>query len=114
MNGTFTMTADAPWVETGPGMRRQVLSHGPDLMMVRVDFEDNAFGPLHHHPHRQATWVAAGCFEVSVGKEKRTLRTGDSFFAAKDVEHSVLALEAGTLIDVFTPAREDFVTPATR
>jgi unsaturated pyranuronate lyase len=114
MTSAFVTTADAPWVETGPGMRRQILGHGSDVMMVRVDFEDNAFGPLHHHPHRQVTWVAAGCFEVSVGGEKRTLRTGDSFFAAKDVEHSVLALEAGTLIDVFTPAREDFLAAAPR
>ncbi len=114
MSSAFIMTADSPWVETGPGMRRQILGHGPDLMMVRVDFEDKALGPLHHHPHRQVTWVAAGRFEVTVGGEKRTLRTGDSFLAAKDVEHSVLALEAGTLIDVFTPAREDFLAPAAR
>jgi len=114
MSNAFTLTADAPWVETGPGMRRQILARGDDLMMVRVDFEDNAFGVLHHHPHRQVTWVAAGCFEVSVGGEKRVLRSGDSFFAAKDVEHSVLALEAGTLIDVFTPAREDFLAKPAR
>jgi quercetin dioxygenase-like cupin family protein len=41
------------------------------------------------------------------------LRSGDSFFVSADLIHGVVALEAGTLIDVFTPAREDFLlTPA--
>jgi quercetin dioxygenase-like cupin family protein len=109
MSAAFITTAETPWDTMGPGVKRQILGHGPDLMMVRVDFEKGSVGPLHHHPHRQVTWVAAGAFEVSVGGEKRTLRTGDCFFAVADVEHGVVALEAGTLIDVFTPAREDFL-----
>jgi quercetin dioxygenase-like cupin family protein len=109
MTRAFVTTADAPWETTGPGVRRQILGHGPDLMMVRVDFEKGAVGALHRHPHRQVTWVAAGAFEVSVGGEKKTLRTGDCFFAMADVEHGVVAREAGTLSDVFTPARVDFL-----
>ena len=112
MNAAFVTTADTPWEATAPGVRRQVLGHGPDLMMVRVDFAKGAVGPLHHHPHRQVTWVAAGAFEVTVGNEKQTLRSGDCFFAVAEVEHGVVALEAGTLIDVFTPAREDFLARA--
>jgi len=44
-----------------------------------------------------------------VGGERETLGTGDCFFAQADVPHGVRALEAGTLVDVFTPAREDFL-----
>jgi unsaturated pyranuronate lyase len=109
MTPAFVTTGDVPWETMGPGVRRQILGHGLDLMMVRVDFEEGAVGPLHHHPHRQVTWVAAGAFEVTVGGEKKMLRTGDCFFASADVEHGVVAREAGTLIDVFTPAREDFL-----
>jgi quercetin dioxygenase-like cupin family protein len=109
MSAPFIMSGDTPWETTGPGVRRQVLGHGSDLMLVRVDFEDGAVGALHHHPHRQVTWVAAGAFDVSVGGETRLLRTGDCFFVSADIEHGVVAREAGTLIDVFTPAREDFL-----
>lgn len=109
MSAPFVATADTPWEVTGPGVRRQVLGHGSDLMLVRVEFEEGAVGALHHHPHRQVTWVAAGAFEVTIGGEKRTLRTGDSFFVAAGVEHGAVARERGTLIDVFTPAREDFL-----
>jgi quercetin dioxygenase-like cupin family protein len=111
MNATapFVRSADVSWDVMDTGVRRQVLAHGPDLMLVRVEFERGAIGKLHHHLHRQATYVAAGRFEVTIGEETTTLAAGDSFFAAADVPHGVRALEPGTLIDCFTPAREDFL-----
>ena len=110
----FVHTADARWEAVGPGVRRQLLGGGPDLMMVRVEFEAGAVGAVHHHPHRQVTYVARGAFAVEVGGERRELGPGDSFFAAAGVPHGVTALEAGTLLDVFTPAREDFLPGAGR
>lgn len=77
--------------------------------MVRVDFEPEAVGTLHHHPHRQASYVAAGRFRVTVGDAQRDLGPGDCFLAVADVPHGVVALEAGTLVDVFTPRRADFL-----
>ena len=108
---TFTKAADAPWQRMAEGVRRQVLGHGTDLMIVRVEFEANAVGAVHHHPHRQATYVANGRFEVTVGEDRTELVAGDSFYAPGDVPHGVRAIETGTLIDVFTPIREEFLTP---
>jgi quercetin dioxygenase-like cupin family protein len=105
----FVRTVDISWEATAPGVKRQVLAHGPDLMLVRVDFEQSAVGALHQHPHRQATYVASGRFECMVGSQTQILSAGDSFFAPANVPHAVRALEAGTLIDSFAPAREDFV-----
>jgi len=106
---TFVRAAEQPWQRMADGVKRQILGHGPDLMMVRVEFDAGAVGAVHHHPHRQVTYVAAGAFEVTVGDEKSTLGVGDCFFAVADVPHGVRALEAGTLVDVFTPARADFL-----
>jgi quercetin dioxygenase-like cupin family protein len=105
----FVHGAEVSWQAMDAGVRRQLLAHGPDLMLVRVDFAAGAVGKVHHHPHRQVTYVVAGRFEVSVGAERRTLSAGDSFFAAADVPHGVRAIEGGTLLDCFTPAREDFL-----
>lgn len=108
--GDTFVTADlSEWKTVGHGIKRQILAHGPDLMVVKVTFEPNSIGTMHNHPHRQVTYVAEGTFEATVGGDKRTLRAGDSFFAAADVPHSVLALEKGTLIDCFTPGRADFL-----
>lgn len=108
-DSAFVASADVAWTTVGAGVRRQILGHGPDLMLVRVEFERDAVGAVHHHPHRQVTYVAAGRFAVQVGDARRELGPGDSFFAVAEVPHGVVALEAGTLIDVFTPAREDFL-----
>jgi quercetin dioxygenase-like cupin family protein len=108
-SAAFVRTTEQAWQTMAPGVRRQILGHGPDLMMVRVDFDAGAVGAVHHHPHRQVTYVAAGRFEVTVGDARETLGVGDCFFAQADVPHGVRATEAGTLIDVFTPCRQDFL-----
>lgn len=106
---SFILGADVAWEPAGEGMRRQVLGHGPDLMMVRVEFEPGAAGALHHHPHRQVTYVAAGRFEATINGEQRTLGPGDCFYVAEGLEHGARSVDGGTLIDVFTPARADFL-----
>ena len=105
----FVESSETPWTPLGEGIERQILSHGPDLMLVCVRFAPGAVGAVHHHPHRQATYVVEGSFEVVVGNAKATLRAGDTFFAAADVPHGVKALEKGMLIDCFTPLRADFL-----
>jgi len=108
-NAPFVVSDLSEWKTVGHGVQRQILAHGPDLMVVKVTFEPNAIGAIHDHPHRQVTYVAEGTFEATVGEERRTLRAGDSFFVAGDVPHGVVALEKGTLIDCFTPSRTDFL-----
>lgn len=110
--GAFFLGGERAWEPAGDGVRRQVLGYGPDLMMVRVEFRQGAEGALHHHPHRQVTYVASGSFEVRIDGRRQVLRTGDSFFVAAGLDHGAVALEDGTLIDVFTPAREDFLPAA--
>lgn len=105
----FVRGADRPWEDLGGGVRRQILGHDEAVMMARVKFEAGAVGALHHHPHRQVTLVESGRFLVQIGGEKQVLGAGDGFFVPPDVEHGVAALEAGTLADVFAPAREDFL-----
>lgn len=108
----FVQCAEIAWEKAAEGVRRQVLGHGTDLMVVRVEFAANAVGALHHHPHRQATYVISGRFEVTVGDQTTELGAGDVFYAPADAEHGVKALERGVLLDVFTPVRQDFLTPA--
>lgn len=105
----FIHGAERPWTDLGGGVSRQILGHDEAVMMVRVRFAAGAVGALHRHPHRQVTLVESGRFEVEIDGEKRVLSAGDGFFIPPDVEHGVVALEAGVLADVFAPAREDFL-----
>lgn len=103
------MTAFAE-VETEPGVSRQVLADSPDLMVVAFRFhEAGARGSLHSHPHVQSTYVQSGRFRFSISGESRDVGPGDSFVIPSNAVHGCECLEPGTLIDNFTPRREDFL-----
>jgi quercetin dioxygenase-like cupin family protein len=78
-------------------------------MMVKVVFEEGAVGTMHEHYHSQATYVASGKFELTIGDEKRILEAGDGYYVAPDELHGCVCLEAGILIDTFSPMRADFL-----
>ncbi len=101
--------SDLAWEDLGAGVKRKIMAYNDQLMLVKVAFEKGAIGTLHQHPHLQMSYVAEGSFEVTMGEHKKILLKGDVFFALSNIVHGVLCLEEGLLIDVFNPAREDFL-----
>lgn len=98
-----------PTVSPDEGVQRTVLSEAPELMVVSFRFETNAQGKLHRHPHVQSTYVASGRFRFFRDGVAHELGKGDSLVIAGNIEHGCLCLEAGELIDCFTPRRDDFL-----
>ncbi len=107
----FVRAESRDWEKVGEGVRRKILGYDGGLMMVHVQFARGSVGTVHRHPHRQVTFVEQGSFEVQVGESKNVLHTGDCFFVPPDIDHGVVSLDGGSLIDVFAPAREDFLAP---
>jgi len=102
--------SDFPIVDADPGVTRQVLADHPDLMVVAFRFsEEGAEGKLHNHPHIQSTFVQSGKFKFSVGDETKEVGPGDSFVIPTNVVHGCVCIEPGTLVDSFTPRRDDFL-----
>lgn len=104
----FITDGEVEWEPTGPGLKRKIMAYDERLMLVRVAFETGGVGALHSHYHTQITHVESGAFEVDISGEKRVLRTGDAFYVPPHAVHGVVCLEAGVLIDAFSPMREDF------
>lgn len=102
-------SAESKWVPAGPGVRRRILCHVPEMMMVEVAFEAGSIGPPHSHVHTQSSFVAEGRFKVTIDGSTRVVSTGEAFVVASNLTHGVEALEAGRLIDAFSPRREDFL-----
>ena len=110
MTDTVFAAPDAtPWVDVARGNRRRVLVSRPELMQVEFAFAKDAIGALHSHPHVQASYIAEGRFEVTIGDTTRVLGEGGSFIVPPNVVHGVKALTFGRLIDCFTPRRNDFL-----
>jgi quercetin dioxygenase-like cupin family protein len=55
------------------------------------------------------TYVESGEFDVYIDGDERRLGPGDSFFVRPNLEHGAVCRKAGVLVDVFSPAREDFL-----
>ncbi len=101
--------ADALPQPAGAGVTRRVLAYTDGLMCVENTFETGAVGALHHHPHTQITYVVSGAFAFTVDGVTRTVYAGDTILKEDGVEHGCVCTEAGILLDIFTPMREDFV-----
>ena len=102
--------SDYPVVSTGDNVTRQVLSDHPELMVVAFRFAaEGAEGTLHNHPHVQSTYVESGRFRFTVGDDVHEIGPGDSFVIPTMVTHGCVCLEPGTLVDCFTPRRDDFL-----
>lgn len=96
---------------TGDKTSRRVLIHDGALMLVEFRFKKGGVGTVHQHAdHEQIGYIAGGSFELTVGDEKRIVKQGDTYYAAKNVPHGVVALEDNSvIIDAFTPIRADFL-----
>src|SRR3982751_3059809 len=105
----FIENREVPWEVIGPGLRRKIMAWDERLMLVKVEFEKAAVGTPHKHPHTQITHVESGIFEVEIGNERKVLTTGDAFYVPPNTMHGVVCHDAGTLVDMFSPMREDFV-----
>lgn len=98
-----------PLYDAGGGLTRKVAAYNDNVMCVEVHFEKGTVVARHHHPHEQITYVISGKFEFTVGKETYIVAAGDSLYKQPNIEHCATCLEAGTLLDIFTPHREDFL-----
>ena len=97
------------WEDAEPGVRRRILQAQGGLMLMEVAFAAGAAGYVHNHVHEQISYCTAGRFEYSLDGRVHVLAQGDSIYVPSNARHGAKALEAGTLIDVFTPVREDLL-----
>ncbi len=106
----FIENSEIEWQQMDENVRRKIMAFDDRLMVVKVEFQKGGIGSLHQHYHSQITHVESGRFEVTIGDEKKILSAGDAFYIPPNVMHGAVCLEAGVLIDVFSPMREDFIT----
>jgi quercetin dioxygenase-like cupin family protein len=91
-----------------PGLRRQVMSYSPSMMLVRHRMQKGWVGARHSHPHEQMVYVVSGHITFQHPGGVFEAKAGDSFLVAGNVEHQASALEDSEILDVFTPYREDY------
>jgi quercetin dioxygenase-like cupin family protein len=108
-SGLFACSPHLTWETVGEGVRRQILTWADSLMLVKVAFETGGVGGLHQHVHVQQTYIESGVFAVTIDGQEQVLRAGEGFNVPSNLWHGVVCLEAGMLLDAFSPLRQDFL-----
>lgn len=94
---------------------RSVVVNGEKLMTVLVKIAQSSESEKilqHHHVHEQATYVVSGKVKFLVGIEKKEVivEKGDFLSFLPNEPHGCISLSSSsTLLDMFTPVREDFL-----
>ena len=95
--------------KVGKGTERRIMAYDEQLMLVEVTLEKGGVGELHTHPHHQVDYLVSGRVEFELSGVKRVLEPGDSVLIPQGAVHGAVALEDSVLLDIFSPAREDFL-----
>ena len=91
-----------------PGLRRQVMSYSPAMMLVRHTMTKGWVGTRHSHPHEQMVYIVSGRIRFEYPDGTFEVGPGDCFLVPGNVEHQASALEDAEVLDIFTPYREDY------
>ncbi len=103
-----------PVIEPVPGCRMRTPC-GESMMLSYLEMEAGAEIPLHHHPHEQGGTLLTGRLQFQLGDETRIVEAGSMFLIPPNVPHRVVAFDGpATVLDVFSPIREDYAELANR
>jgi quercetin dioxygenase-like cupin family protein len=105
----FLLADEIEWEVVAQGVRRKIKGYDDKIMLVVVEFETGSEGSPHEHHHSQVTYVESGEFDFTIGEVTKKVKGGDSVYIPPHVMHGAICTKAGTLIDVFSPIREDFM-----
>ncbi|MBQ7576908.1 MAG: cupin domain-containing protein [Synergistaceae bacterium] len=105
-----TKHSDAKLQDLGGGVSRRILAYTEKLMIVEVNFCAGSIGSVHTHPHSQNVYIISGRFRFNVDGQEVEVSAGDSLAFTPNLPHGTVCIETGTLLDIFTPMREDFIS----
>jgi len=96
------------FVEMFDGVKRQSLIWGERTHMVKFLLQKGKEIPLHTHQHEQTGYLLGGRMVMQINGKDYELAEGDSWSIKSMVPHGVRVLDDCTVLEVFSPVREDY------
>lgn len=91
-----------------PLVTRQVI-HASSITIARIVINAGGAVPTHSHMNEQVMNIISGRMKVVVDGAEMVLHGGQTLVLPPHVPHSVVAIEDTVAVDVFSPAREDWI-----
>jgi len=103
------MKNENPWIEICPGIKRRTQTNGETMYQMVAELDAGVKMPEHKHPQEQIIHILSGSMVVTAAGKSHDLATGDSFYLASNVPHSVETKEATRVLDTFSPPRDEYL-----
>ncbi len=91
------------------GVSFDVLAIGQKSMVTKMKYKIGDNVPSHAHPNEQSGYVISGKYRIKFQNLNEIICPGDSYSIPENIEHSLEVIEAGEVIDTFTPLRQDYL-----
>lgn len=93
--------------ELAPGLNARLV-HGVQTTLSVVEIKKGSVLPEHKHFQEQITYILKGQLDMIIGGEKYSLTEGSVHVIPPNVPHSAVATTDCTVVDAFSPARDDY------
>ncbi len=108
-NYVVSKHSDEDKIEMIEGVKRKTLVYGDETLLCKFFLKKDKALPLHSHPYEQTGYLVSGELVFSIDGTRYSLNAGDSWCIKKNIEHGAMVIEDSVLIEVFSPAREDYI-----
>src|SRR5947209_4157504 len=94
--------------QLNPLISRKVI-HGANLTVAQIRLRKGARVPEHRHISEQLSMITEGSLHFLIEGEVKVVKTGEALQIPPNIPHSAEAFEDCVAIDLFSPAREDWI-----
>jgi quercetin dioxygenase-like cupin family protein len=98
-----------PWIDICAGIKRRTITTGTSMYQMLAQLDAGSRMPEHKHPQEQIVHILKGRMRLIVEGVPHELMVGESFYLASNVPHGVETIDETTVLDTFSPPREDLL-----
>jgi quercetin dioxygenase-like cupin family protein len=99
----------SPWIDICPGIKRRTITSGASMYQMLAQLDAGSRMPEHKHRQEQIVHVLKGRMRLIVAGVPHELTAGDAYYLASNVPHGVETIDETTVLDTFSPPREDLL-----
>jgi len=91
------------------GIDMKTMVYGEKTLMTKFFLAKKSVLPRHAHLYEQTGYCLSGRLRLFIGDETFDAGPGDSWCIPGDIDHGAEIMEDAVVIEVFSPAREDYL-----
>lgn len=91
-----------------PDLTRKVI-HCQNVTIARIELRKGGVVAEHSHVNEQVSMVQTGAIKFISNGREHIVRAGECLTIPPNVPHGVEVLEDSVIVDIFSPAREDWI-----